>query len=215
MSRRTPPALAALSLIAFPGLLAAQDPALHAAADPPPAHGPAHVEAAPHAADQEAHHPEFRNEFMLFVGNTRKGGENEVTVGFDYLRSLGEHWGVGIFLDYARGTFEREYIAGLGAFWAPLAFAPDLHFFAGAGWERLNENVAHHHAHVHHEPHVDSDFDGDWDHDDLFVGRFGGSYVLHFGGEGQFVIAPQAFYDVVQGRGRDATVFGLGFGYLF
>lgn len=169
----------------------------------------------PGADDDEVDHGHFRNELMLFVGDTRKGGQNEFTVGFDYLRSLGEHWGVGIFLDYARGTFEREYIAGLGAFWAPFPFAPDLHLLVGAGWERLDENAPHHHAHGHHEPHTDADFADDWHHEDLWIGRFGGSYLLHFGGAGEFVLAPQAFYDVVQGSGRDAFVFGIGVGYLF
>lgn len=184
-------------------------------ADPPEASSHPAEHGDEPAVDQVPHHPEFRNEFMLFMGDTRKGGQNEFTIGFDYLRSLGHHWGVGIYLDYARGQFEREYIAGLAAFWAPFAFAPDLHFLVGGGWERLDENVPHHHAHEHHEPHVDADFDGDWHHDDLAVGRVGGSYLLHFGRRGEFVLAPQLFYDVVEGRGRNAVVFGIGFGYLF
>lgn len=166
-----------------------------------------------HGAAQEAHPVEHRNEFMLFLGDTRKGGENEVTVGFDYLRALGGHWGVGIFLDYARGEFEREYIAGVGAFWAPFAFAPDLHLFAGAGWERLDEDHGAAHAHGDHD--AGDAMEHDWTSEDLVVGRIGGSYLFHLGSEGRFVLSPQAFYDVVQGSGRDATVFGLGFGYLF
>jgi len=133
---------------------------------------------------------------MLFVGNTRKGGQNEVTVGFDYLRSLGSHWGVGIFLDYARGEFEREYIAGAGVFWAPIPQAPDLHLFGGLGYERLSE-----------------EHDGVWAGEDLLLGRLGGTWLFHFGGEGQWVLAPQTFWDIV--RGNDAVVFGVGLGYLF
>lgn len=221
MTRLLCSALAALIVFALPTASYGQDPAHHAAASAAGSQGsdpPAHGEATHGSADagaQVPHHPEFRNEFMLFVGDTRKGGANEFTVGFDYLRSLGHHWGVGIFLDYASGTFEREYIAGLAAFWAPFPFAPDLHLLVGGGWERLDENVPHHHAHEHHESHVDSDFDDMWEHDNLLIARLGGSYLLHFGAEGRFVLAPQAFYDVVQGRGRDAVVFGIGFGYLF
>ena len=213
MKTQPPAALVLLGVVltlSYPSVLKAQGFPGHSAGGAAAAHS-----GSPGVDDDEVDHGHFRNEFMLFVGDTRKGGQNEFTVGFDYLRSLGEHWGVGIFLDYARGTFEREYIAGLGAFWAPFSFAPDLHLLVGAGWERLDENTPHHHAHEHHEPHTDADFAGDWHHDDLWLARFGGSYLLHFGRGGEFVLAPQAFYDVVQGRGRDAVVFGIGIGYLF
>lgn len=151
-----------------------------------------------HSVAATDHHGEFRNEFMFFIGDTRKGGINEFTVGFDYFRSLGSHWGVGIFLDYARATFEREYIAGGGVFWAPLAVAPDLHLFAGLGYERLNSDHGGH---------------GEWEGQDLLLGRLGGTWLFHFGPAGEWVIAPQAFWDTV--RGNDAAVFGLGLGYLF
>jgi hypothetical protein len=205
--RWTPPLC--LALLIASGLPAQT---LHENADDP---RPVARPASPAGADDEVDHGHFRNEFMLFVGETRKGGVGEVTVGFDYMRTLGEHWGAAVFLDYAHGAFEREYIAGVGLFWAPLPFAPDFHLLVGAGWEGLDENVPHHHAHEHHEPHVDADFAADWHHEDLLLGRIGGSYLLHVGIEGQFVLAPQLFYDVVQGRGRDALVFGVGFGYLF
>jgi len=165
-------------------------------------------EAAEHHA-AGGHGLEARNEVMLFVGDTRKGDENEFTVGFDYLRSVGHHWGVGIFLDYARGEFEREYIAGAGAFVAPIPALPDLHLFAGTGWERLDEDHAHGHMNGQGQ------MEHDWQSDDLLIGRVGGSYVLHFGDRGQWVLAPQAFYDIVEGSGRDAVVFGLGLGLLF
>ena len=148
-------------------------------------------------ASQVGHHSEFRNEFMLFLGDTRKGGENAFTVGFDYLRELSVHWGVGIFLDYATAHGEREYIAGAGLFWAPLGILPDLHLFAGAGYERLEE-----------------DHGGEWEGENLLLGRFGATYVIHLGSEGHWVVAPQGFWDVVE-EGNNAYVFGVGVGYLF
>lgn len=184
-------ALAAAAWVA-PGPVQAQhtSPLAVPAVAPPVPDGP--------SAPDEEHHAEFRNEFMLFLGDTRKGGENEFTVGLDYLRTLGSHWGVGVFLDYARGTFEREYIAGAGLFWAPIPGAPDLHLFAGLGYERLDEDHGGH---------------GEWEGQDLLLGRLGGTWLFHFGGNGEWVVAPQAFWDAV--RGNDAAVFGVGFGYLF
>jgi|GEM_PF-5694883 len=160
-----------------------------------------------HPDDHASH---AANEVMLFVGDTRKGGSNAFTVGFDYLRSIGDHWGAGIFLDYARDEFEREYIAGAGLFVAPIPAVPNLHIFAGGGWERLDED------HLHgHSAGAAGDAAHGWTTEDLLIGRIGGSFVFHLGHDSAWVLAPQAFYDVVEGRGRDAVVFGLGLGYLF
>lgn len=186
--------LLAVSLVLF---LAAPLQAQHEGAPPDP------TESA-HSSD---HGARFANEVMLFVGDTRKDGANAFTVGADYLRSIGHHWGVGIFLDYAREEFEREYIAGAGLFVAPIPGVPDLHLFAGGGWERLDEDHLHGHA-SGGAAHA-------WTSEDLLIGRVGGSFVFHLGDDGGWVVAPQAFYDVVEGRGRDAVVFGLGLGRLF
>lgn len=186
------PALLLAGVLAGPGIAHGQAAGSHTTdVHAPPPSGV-------HDATQTDHHGEFLNEFMFFVGDTRKGGENEFTVGFDYLRTLGSHWGVGIFLDYARGEFEREYIAGAGLFWAPIPAAPDLHLFGGLGYERLNEDHGGH---------------GEWESEDLLLGRLGGTWLFHFGDRGRWVLAPQAFWDIV--RGNDAAVFGVGLGYLF
>ncbi len=164
-----------------------------------------HSDPVGHHADSG--HGGFSNEVMFFIGDTRKGGDNALTVGVDYLRALGTHWGAAVFLDYAHGELEREYIAGAGLFWAPVPALPDLHLFVGGGWEGIDED------------HVHSDGNGgeihEWEHEDLILGRVGGTFVRHFGDRGRWVLAPQLFYDVVEGSGRDAVVFGVGLGLLF
>lgn len=138
------------------------------------------------------------NEVLLFLGDTRRGGVNEWTVGVDFTRSLSSVWGLSLFLDYARADFEREFIAGLGSYVAPFPFARGLHLFAGAGYERLRAD--HHH-------------DGHWTGENLLMGRFGGLWNVHLDGDHHWVLVPQAFWDVT--RGPDATVFGVGVGYHF
>jgi hypothetical protein len=138
------------------------------------------------------------NEILFFVGDTRRGGVNELTIGIDFARNLGATWGWSVFVDHARANFEREYIAGLGFFAAPLPFARDLKLFAGAGYERLRAD--HHH-------------DGHWTGDNLLLGRAGATWSIHMDHDHHWVLVPQAFWDMT--RGTDATVFGVGLGYHF
>lgn len=159
------------------------------------------AEAQDHGAEgfsTDHRHTVASNEILFFVGDTRRGGVNELTIGVDFARNLGETWGWSVFVDHARASFEREYIAGLGFFAAPLPFARDLKLFAGAGYERLRAD--HHH-------------DGQWTGDNLLLGRAGATWSIHMDRDHHWVLVPQAFWDMT--RGTDATVFGVGLGYHF
>lgn len=162
-----------------------------------------------HAASQgeEAHsqeeggHGAFKNEVGLFLGNTRKSNHDAFTVGLDYLRVLGGRFNLGAFLDYASSGNERDYIVG-GGLWVEVVEHGAV--LLGGGIEREVFESEGAHGTEEAEPHGDKT---------LGLIRVGASYVFHFGSDGRWGVAPQAFLDITQGN--DAWVLGAALGYVF
>ena len=81
---------------------------------------------------------EFKNEFVVFLGATSETGDaTEFTVGLEYAREMGKHWGVGILADYAGGGL-RNYVLAVPFYYYPagrwkLLAAPGIEVHDGAG----------------------------------------------------------------------------------
>lgn len=147
----------------------------------------------------ESGHGEFRNEIGLFLGNTRKSNQDAFTVGLEYLRVLGGPFSLGVFTERVSSAHERAYLVGAGLWFEVL---PHLGITVGGGVEREEFDEPEHGAEGEH-------------HEDKTIGllRVGGSYAVHLGSEGRWVIAPQAYLDISQGN--DAWVLGASLGYTF
>lgn len=157
--------------------------------------------AAGEASEQhaEAGHGEFRNEFGVFLGNTRKSSQDAFTVGLEYLRIVRRPFSVGVFGEVASSAHERAYILGAGIWFDVL---PHLGVTVGGGMEREEFDEPEHPSEGGH-------------HGDKTLGllRVGAGYALHLGSDGRWVIAPQAYLDIT--AGNDAWVLGAALGYTF
>jgi hypothetical protein len=147
----------------------------------------------------EAGHGEFRNEIGLFLGNTRKSNKDAFTFGLEYLRALPGPFSVGMVAERVSSAHERAYLLVAGLWFEVL---PHFGISVGGGVEREEFDEPEHAAEGEH-------------HEDKTIGllRVGTSYAFHFGSEGRWVLAPQAFMDISQGN--NAWVLGAGVGYTF
>lgn len=77
--------------------------------------------------------PRFRNKLSGFVGGTVEDEGSAFTLGLDYERRLGPHFGVGVIIDKAFGG-ERAFIAAGALYWHPL---PPMRLDIAPGFERI------------------------------------------------------------------------------
>ena len=153
-------------------------------------------------AQEGGGHGDLKNEVAIFVGNTRKSNHDAFTVGLDYVRALGGRFDLGAFFDYASSGSERDYIIG-GGLWVEVIEHGAVLLGGGVEREEFSES-GEAHGTAEGEPHGDKT---------VGLIRLGGAYAFHFGSEGRWGLAPQAFLDITEGN--DAWVLGVALGYSF
>lgn len=153
-------------------------------------------------AQEEGGHGGLKNEVAIFLGNTRKSNHDAFTVGLDYARALGARFGLGAFFDYASSGSERDYILG-GGLWVEVIEHGAVLLGGGVEREEFSGSEGAHGA-AEGEPHGDKT---------VGLIRVGATYAFHFGSEGRWGLAPQAFLDITEGN--DAWVLGVALGYTF
>ena len=147
---------------------------------------PVAAETEHHESDGELH----RNELSAFLGATNEPGHDaQFTLGLEYERRIGKHFGTGVMLDYA-GSNLRNFVVAVPIFWHP-----------GHSWKILvAPGMELHNGTVEVIPHEKGDgAEGGVDEDEeSFLLRIGLAYDLHLGRN--FGLAPNINLDLVDGR---------------
>lgn len=154
-------------------------------------------------------HEAHENHVALFLGGTTKIADTDrpktaFAVGAEYVRTLGEFFGIGLAVDYAAGDFERDLLIVVPLVATPI---PAWKLIVAPGIE-IGEEIE-----------LDPEAAGSGDGPEIetktkgfFAIRFGTAYDFTVGRS--FTLSPALYYDVI-GSSKNTWVYGFNFGYVF
>lgn len=146
------PRLRATALLALSGLLLVGCQAAPMPQEPASVEQPRDSEPAAADTDQPAQHPRtedpqgpdyeattrgksekhhFHNRVSFLIANTVEAGEHDQTIGIEYERYLGDHWGIGAFIDWFEGEHDSELVA-IAGFYHPV---PEVGLMIAPGYQ--------------------------------------------------------------------------------